>query len=85
MNFNQGVAVSSFAGGTARADPEGGQGVRTPMEYHKLYGSLQGISNWTPPFWKKLDHPPWKMLDPLWNLEKMMDFFEIDQAEDQKK
>ena len=24
----------------ARADPEGGQGVRTPLENHKLYGFL---------------------------------------------
>ena len=34
------------------ADPEGGggggQGVRTPLENHKLYGFQQGISNWTP-------------------------------------
>ena len=40
----------------------GGQGVRTPLENHKLNGFQQGISNWTPP-------TPWKMLDPLWNLK----------------
>ena len=58
------------------ADPEGGgQGVQTPpppppLENHKLYGFLQDLSNWTPhPLWKKLDPPPLKKLDPLWNLE----------------
>ena len=53
----------------------GGQGVKTPMEKHKLYGILYGISNWTTPG-KKLDiPPPGKMLDPLepW---KIINFFE---------
>ena len=51
----------------------GDRGSGPPLENHKLYGFLKGISNWTPPPpppWKKLDPPPWKMLDPLWNLEK---------------
>ena len=41
----------------ASADPEGGTGGPDPLENHKLYGFLKGISNWTPP-------PPWKKLDP---------------------
>ena len=40
------------------ADPEGGTGGPDPLENHKLYGFQQGISNWTPPSWKKLDPPP---------------------------
>ena len=51
----------------ASADPEGGgQGVRTPHGKSQVMwvsiGNPPGKS-WTPP-------PPWKMLDPLWNLEK---------------
>ena len=40
---------SSFL--NASADPEGGQGVRTPppLENHKLNGFLKGISNLDPP------------------------------------
>ena len=51
------------------ADPEGGKGGSRPppLENHKLYG-LYGKS-WTP--LEKVGPPhPWKMLDPLWNLEK---------------
>ena len=40
----------------------GDRGSGPPLENHKVYGFLLGISSWTP--------PPWKMLDPLWNLEK---------------
>ena len=49
----------------------GGGGVgRTPLENHKLYGFQQGISNLTPPPGKVwTPPPPWKMLDPLWNLK----------------
>ena len=42
------------------ADPEGGAGGLDPLENHKLYGYLYGISNWTPP-----PHPPpWKSWTP---------------------
>ena len=57
------------------ADPEGGQGARTPLEKHKLYGFQQGISNWTPPPGKKLD-PPGKCWTPSGTL-KMIVFFGI--------
>ena len=57
----------------------GEQGVRTPpLENHKLYEFLKGISNWTPP------PPPRKKLDPTgkcWTHSgtlKMIGFFEID-------
>ena len=44
----------------ACTDSEGGwgEGFQTPLEKHKLNGSLYGISNWTPPPGKKLDNPP---------------------------
>ena len=46
----------------ASADPEGGQGVRTPPgKSHDIWVSI-GNKQIGPP-WKKLD-PPWKMLDP---------------------
>ena len=51
----------------SKCGSRGGQGVRTPLENHKLYGFLKGISNWT--HLEKVG-TPWKMLDPLWNLEK---------------
>ena len=62
------------------ADPEGG--VRSPLENHKIYGFLYGISNWTPPL------PPekrWTRPPPLEyagqhsrTLKNDRDFFEID-------
>ena len=52
MNFNRGMAVSSFAGGTARADPEGVGGAGGPDPH--------GISQviWVSTGNKKLDPPP---------------------------
>ena len=52
-------------------DPEGGQGVQTPPPPP---GKSQVI--WVSIANKQLDPqekvgPPWKMLDPLWNLEKL--------------
>ena len=58
----------SPAGRDSKCGSRGGQGVWTPLENHKLYGFLWGISNWTP--LEKVGPTPWKMLDPLWNLEK---------------
>ena len=47
------------------ADPGGDRGSRPPLENHKLYGFLQGISNWTPV--EKVGPPPpekcWTLFD----------------------
>ena len=57
------------------ADPEGGQGVRIPPgKSHVILVSI-GYKQLDPP--GKSWTPPWKMLDPLWNLEKKIVFFEI--------
>ena len=45
-----------------------------PLKNHKLYWFLYGISNWTP--LEIIGPPPWKILDPLWNLGKMIVFYE---------
>ena len=51
--------------------PKGGQGVRTPPPPGKSLVIWVSIGN------KQLDPPPpWKKLDPLWNL--VIDFIEID-------
>ena len=61
-----------LASGIASADPEGGGGAGGPDPPGKsqvIWVSL-GNKQLDHP-WKKLDPPPpWKMLDPLWNLEK---------------
>ena len=54
----------------------GGQGVRTPHGKSQVIWVSIGNKQLDPP--GKVGPPPWKMLDPLWNLEKMIDFFEID-------
>ena len=48
----------------ASADPEGGQGVRTPLENHVIWVSV-GYKQLDP--LEKVGPPPtpWKMLDPL--------------------
>ena len=56
------------------ADPEGGDRGSGPL------GKLQVI--WVSIGNKQLDTPeevgpPWKMLEPIWNLEKMIVFFKI--------
>ena len=45
------------------ADPEGGQGVRTPSRKSQVICVFMEISIWTPPP-EMLDPPPCKMLDP---------------------
>ena len=53
----------------ASADPEGVRGSRPPGKSQVIWVSI-GYKQLDPPG-KKLDPPPpWKMLDPLWNLEK---------------
>ena len=47
------------------ADPEGGQGVRTPSRKSQVICVFMEISIWTPPPpWKCWTPPPCKMLDP---------------------
>ena len=60
--------LTFFTANIACTDPEGwgGQGSRTPLEKHKLYGIQKGISNWTP--LEKVGPPLEKMFEPLWNL-----------------
>ena len=52
----------------------GGAGGPDPLENHKLYGFLLGISNWTPleKVGPPLENvgPPLENVGPLWNLEK---------------
>ena len=57
------------------ADPEGGQGVRTPSEKSQIICVSIGNKQLDTP-WKKLD--PLEKLDPIWSFEKPIDFFEID-------
>ena len=77
MHANSGGNNTFPKSNSVSADPEGGQGVRTPPGKSQVIWVSIGNKQLDPPPWKKLD-PPWKMLDPLWNLEKMIDFFEID-------
>ena len=51
-----------------RIQREGGQGSGPPLENHKLYGFLQGISNWTPPG-KSWTPPPGKCRTPSGTLK----------------
>ena len=54
----------------------GGQGDRTPLENHKLFGFLLGISNWTPLPLVKVG-PPLEKFGPPPEPRKMIFYFEI--------
>ena len=66
----------------ASADPEGGgQGVRTPTPWKitSYMGFYREKAIGPPPPLEKIGPPPpGKCWDTLWNLEKIIDFFEID-------
>ena len=47
----------------------GGQGVRTPPGKPQVIWVSIGNKQLEPPL-EKVGPPPWKILDPLWNLEK---------------
>ena len=58
--------------GSPKCGSRGGAGCPDLPQKITSYIFSLGISNWNPPPRKKLDPPPtpWKMLDPLGNLEK---------------
>ena len=56
----------------------GGQGVRTPPGKSQVIWVSIGDKQLPPPLEKVgPPPPPWKMLEPLWNFEKVIVFFEI--------
>ena len=57
------------------ADPEGGTGDPDPPGKSQVYGVSIGNKQLDPP--GKMDGPP-PPPPPLWNLQKMIYFFEID-------
>ena len=56
----------------------GDRGSGPPLENHKLYGFIKGISNWTPLEKVGPPPPPLKNVGPPLEPCKMIDFFEID-------
>ena len=56
-------------GQRSSADPEGGTGGPDPPGKSQVIWVSIGNKKLDPPL-EKVGPPPWKMLDPFWNLEK---------------
>ena len=66
-------------GQRSSADPAGGTGGPDPPGKSQVIWVSIGNKQLDPPPLEKVGRPPppWKMFDPLYNLEKMIVFFEI--------